>query len=107
MPTPVLVALLGPGDGGFEPKIVFTGLSDRIERLRGLWACLTGVLRGWMDEEVKKDVKESDAADKRKIEPSSSLTGIGCGMLVKEGFGACTCAVDLRGDCNGSEGDVV
>ena len=71
---------------------------------RVLWACLTGVLRGWGDEEVKKkDVKESDAADERKIEPSSSSVGIGWGMLVKNGLEACACActVDLQGDCNG------
>lgn len=78
---------------------MLTGLGDRIERLWVLWACLTGVLRGWED---KKDVKESDAADERKIEPSSSSAGIGCGMLVKNGFEACACAVDLQGDCNGS-----
>ena len=95
VPTPILVADFGPGDGGFEPKMVLTGLGDRIERLRVLWACLTGVLNGWEDG-VKKDVKESDAADERKIEPSSSSTAIGCGI-----FGACACAVDLQGDCNG------
>jgi hypothetical protein len=101
VPTPILVVHCGSGDGRFELKIVLTGLGDRIERLRDLWACLTGVLRGCEDE-VKKDVKESDAADERKIEPSSSSTGIGCGILVKKGFEACACAVDLQGDCNGS-----
>ena len=72
MPTPILVVHCRSGDGRFELKIVLTGLGDRIERLQYLWACLTGVLRGCEDE-VKKDVKESDAADERKIEPSSSL----------------------------------
>lgn len=95
MPPPILVVDFGSGDDGFELKIVLTGLGERIERLRVLWACLTGVLRGW-EVEVKKDVNESDAADERKIEPSSSSTAIGCGI-----FGACACAVDLQGDCNG------
>jgi hypothetical protein len=39
-------------------------------------------LRGW----DKKNVNESDAADERKIEPSSSSAGIGCGMLVRKGW---------------------
>ena len=81
-----------------EPKIVLRGLGDRMERLRVLWACLTGVLKGWEDEE-KKDVKASDGADERKMEPSSSSASIGCGMLVRNEFGACACAVDLQGDC--------
>lgn len=83
-----------------DPKIIFTGLGDRIERLRILWACLTGVFRGWEDEEEKKDVRESDAAVERKIEPSSSSTEMGCGMLVENGLKACACATDLQGDCD-------
>lgn len=46
---PILVVHFGSGDGGVGPKIVLSGLGDRIERL---WACLTGVIRGWEDEEV-------------------------------------------------------
>ena len=34
---------------------------------------------------MKNDVNESDAADERKIDPSSSSAGIGCGVLVKNG----------------------
>jgi hypothetical protein len=102
VPTPILVVHFGSGDGGMGPKTVLTGLGDRMERLRVLCACLTGVLKGWEDDEEKNDVNESDtaAADERKIEPSSSSAGIGCGMLVKSEFGACAWAADLQEDCN-------
>ena len=48
---PILIVHFGSedGPGGVGPKIVLSGLGDRIERL---WACLTGVMRGWEDEEV-------------------------------------------------------
>ena len=36
-------------------------------------------------------MNESDAADERKIEPSSLSTGISCGMYVKKGLEACAC----------------
>lgn len=52
-------------------------------------------------------MKESDAADERKIEPSLSSAGMGCGMLVKNGLKACACAVDLQVDCDGSQRDAV
>ena len=76
-------------------KIMFTGLGERIERLRTLWACLTGVFKGCEDD-GKRGVKVSDAVDERNMEPSSSSAGIGWGIVEKNGLKACACAVDLQ-----------